>query len=76
MLSATCRPYPARGPALAPTGHLEDSPRPALAERGRAVADYLEGVYADDQRIAQEQGYATLPSDLLAKVAASAAAVR
>jgi hypothetical protein len=47
-----------------------------LAERGRAVADYLEGVYADDQRIAQEQGYATLPSDLLAKVAASAAAVR
>jgi phosphate transport system substrate-binding protein len=46
------------------------------AERGRAVADYLRWVYEDGQRIAQEQGYATLPKELLAKVAASAATVR
>jgi len=45
-------------------------------ERGRAVADYLKWVYADGQKIAQERGYATLPSELLTKVAASAAAVR
>ena len=46
------------------------------AERGSAVADYLRWVYTDGQRIAQEQGYATLPKDLLAKVAASASTVR
>jgi len=45
-------------------------------ERGRAVADYLKWVYADGQKIARERGYATLPSELLTKVAASAAAVR
>ena len=45
-------------------------------ERGRAVADYLKWVYGDGQKIAQERGYATLPSELLTKVAASAAAVR
>jgi ABC-type phosphate transport system substrate-binding protein len=39
--------------------------------RGRAVADYLKWVYSDGQKIAQEQGYATLPKELLAKVAAS-----
>jgi phosphate transport system substrate-binding protein len=44
--------------------------------RGRAVADYLKWVYRDGQRIAQEQGYATLPKELLAKVAASAATAR
>jgi phosphate transport system substrate-binding protein len=46
------------------------------AERGRAVADYLGWVYTDGQKIAQEQGYATLPHELLAKVAAKAATVR
>jgi phosphate transport system substrate-binding protein len=40
--------------------------------RGHAVADYLKWVYSDGQKIAQEQGYATLPKELLAKVAASA----
>jgi phosphate transport system substrate-binding protein len=45
-------------------------------ERGRAVGEYLKWVYTDGQRIADEQGYATLPKALLAKVAASAATVR
>lgn len=45
-------------------------------ERGRAVADYLKWIYSDGQRIAQERGYATLPGDLLARVAASASTVR
>jgi phosphate transport system substrate-binding protein len=45
-------------------------------ERGRAVAEYLKWVYTDGQRIAQERGYATLPGELLAKVAATAATVR
>ena len=45
-------------------------------ERGRAVAEYLRWVYTDGQGIAKEQGYATLPHDLLAKVAAKAATVR
>ncbi len=45
-------------------------------ERGRALAGYLEWVYAQGQEIAQERGYATLPSALLAKVAATAAGVR
>jgi phosphate transport system substrate-binding protein len=43
--------------------------------RGRAIADYLRWVYGDGQRIAQDQGYATLPNELLAKVTASAATV-
>jgi phosphate transport system substrate-binding protein len=46
------------------------------AERGRAVADYLRWIYGDGQKIAQEQGYATLPSELLTKVASVAATVR
>jgi len=44
-------------------------------ERGRAVASYLKWIYTSGQRIAQEQGYATLPSDVLAKVAAKATTV-
>jgi phosphate transport system substrate-binding protein len=45
-------------------------------ERGRALAGYLKWVYAQGQAIAQERGYATLPSELLTKVAATAAGVR
>jgi len=45
-------------------------------ERGRAVASYLKWVYTSGQRIAQEQGYATLPADVLAKVAGRAATIR
>lgn len=45
-------------------------------DRGRALAEYLRWVYADGQRIAEERGYATLPKELLAKVAASAATIR
>ena len=51
---------------------------PAVASdpgRGRAVAAYLKWVYTTGQAIAQERGYATLPSDILAKVAAKAATV-
>ena len=44
--------------------------------RGRAVAAYLKWVYTDGQMVAQNQGYATLPKELLAKVAASAATIR
>ena len=44
-------------------------------QRGRAVASYLKWVYTSGQRIAQDQGYATLPADVLSKVAAKAAAV-
>ena len=44
--------------------------------RGRAVANYLRWVYTDGQRVAQERGYATLPKELLTKVAESAATVR
>ena len=44
--------------------------------RGRAVADYLKWVYTSGQKIAQELGYATLPEDVLEKVAAKAATVR
>ena len=45
------------------------------SERGRAVASYLKWVYTSGQRIAQDQGYATLPAEVLAKVAAKAASV-
>jgi phosphate transport system substrate-binding protein len=45
-------------------------------ERGRAVAVYLKWIYTSGQSIAKEQGYATLPADVLAKVAAKAATVR
>jgi phosphate transport system substrate-binding protein len=44
-------------------------------DRGRAVADYLKWVYGGGQKIAQVQGYATLPDELLAKVAAKAASI-
>ncbi len=50
--------------------------RSKAPERGRAVANYLKWIYSDGQRIAQERGYATLPRELLAKVAESAATVR
>jgi phosphate transport system substrate-binding protein len=43
--------------------------------RGRAVAAYLKWIYADGQQVAQNQGYATLPKELLAKVSASAATI-
>ncbi len=43
--------------------------------RGRAVAAYLKWIYSDGQQVAQNQGYATLPKELLTKVAASAATV-
>jgi phosphate transport system substrate-binding protein len=52
---------------------------PAVAKdpvRGRAVADYLKWVYASGQKIAQDQGYATLPENVLEKVSAQAATVR
>jgi phosphate transport system substrate-binding protein len=44
--------------------------------RGRAVAAYLKWIYTDGQMVAQNQGYATLPKELLAKVAASAATIQ
>jgi len=46
------------------------------AERGRAVAEYLGWIYTDGQKIAEDQGYAILPHELLTKVAAKAATVR
>jgi phosphate transport system substrate-binding protein len=52
---------------------------PAVAaepERGSAVAAYLKWAYTTGQKIAEEKGYATLPADVLAKVAAKAATVR
>jgi ABC-type phosphate transport system substrate-binding protein len=44
--------------------------------RGRAVAAYLKWIYTDGQTVAQNQGYATLPKELLAKAAATAATIR
>jgi phosphate transport system substrate-binding protein len=44
-------------------------------ERGRAVVTYLKWVYGEGQQIAHEQGYATLPDKLRAKVIAATAAV-
>ena len=44
-------------------------------ERGRAVGAYLKWVYGEGQQIAKEQGYATLPDKLRAKVIAATAAV-
>jgi phosphate transport system substrate-binding protein len=46
------------------------------AERGRALVQYLRWLYADGQNIARDRGYATLPSDLLAKVIASLSQIR
>ena len=37
-------------------------------QRGKAVADFLNWVYADGQKIAQGRGYAALPSSVLQKV--------
>lgn len=51
---------------------------PAVASdpaRGSAVASYLKWVYTRGQKIAAEQGYATLPVDMLEKVSAKAATV-
>lgn len=51
---------------------------PAAAKdpaRGRAVASYLKWVYSSGQKIAQEQGYANLPKDVLEKVVARSAAI-
>jgi phosphate transport system substrate-binding protein len=45
-------------------------------ERGRAVASYLKWIYTSGQKIAQEQGYANLPEDVLEKVLAKSAAIR
>lgn len=52
---------------------------PAVAQdsqRGRAIESYLKWVYADGQKIAQEEGYPPLPEELLARVAAKAETVR
>jgi phosphate transport system substrate-binding protein len=43
--------------------------------RGRAVAEYLKWIYGNGQTIAQDQGYAVLPKELVTKVAASAATI-
>jgi phosphate transport system substrate-binding protein len=40
-------------------------------ERGRALVEYLRWLYGDGQNVARDRGYATLPNDLLVKVAAS-----
>jgi len=44
-------------------------------DRGKAVAAYLKWVFSAGQLIAQENGYATLPDDVLQKVAAKAATI-
>ena len=52
---------------------------PAVAkdpDRGKAVAAYLKWVFGAGQLIAQEKGYATLPEDVLQKVAAKAATIQ
>ncbi len=46
------------------------------AQRGRAVADYLAWVYTNGQDMARAQGYAPLPTSVLAKVRAKAATIR
>lgn len=50
-------------------------PVAADPQRGHAVAAYLKWIYSGGQKIAHDQGYATLPADVLAKVAAKAATV-
>jgi phosphate transport system substrate-binding protein len=45
------------------------------AQRGRAVAQYLNWVFSSGQDVARAQGYATLPASVLAKVQAKAAAI-
>jgi phosphate transport system substrate-binding protein len=44
-------------------------------DRGRAIGSYLKWVYSSGQLIAQEQGYAALPKDVLDKVITKAAAI-
>jgi phosphate transport system substrate-binding protein len=44
-------------------------------DRGRAVAAYLKWIYGEGQQIAQDRGYATLPSKLRAKVIAATAEI-
>jgi phosphate transport system substrate-binding protein len=46
------------------------------SQRGRAVQDYLRWVYTSGEKIAQEQGYAPLPEQLLARVTAKAETIR
>jgi ABC-type phosphate transport system substrate-binding protein len=51
---------------------------PAVAKdpgRGKAVAAYLKWIFTSGQTLAQENGYATLPDDVLQKVVAKAAAI-
>ncbi|MFI5059386.1 MAG: phosphate ABC transporter substrate-binding protein PstS [Candidatus Acidiferrales bacterium] len=45
------------------------------AQRGRAVAEYLKWVFSSGQEVAAAQGYAALPTSLLAKVQAKAATI-
>jgi phosphate transport system substrate-binding protein len=52
---------------------------PAAAKdpaRGSAVAGYLKWVYTSGQKIAQEKGYAILPSEVLEKAQAKSATIR
>ena len=44
--------------------------------RGHMVSEYLKWIYSDGQNIAQDQGYATLPKELRARVATAAATIR
>jgi phosphate transport system substrate-binding protein len=44
-------------------------------ERGRAVVSYLKWIYSSGQKIAQQQGYANLPEDVLEKVLAKSATI-
>lgn len=46
------------------------------AQRGRVVGEYVRWVFSAGQEIARSQGYATLPSSVLAKVQAKAATIR
>jgi phosphate transport system substrate-binding protein len=43
--------------------------------RGRAVASYLKWVYSSGQKIAEEEGYASLPDDVLERVVAKASSI-
>jgi len=70
-ISLTNAPGKRAIPSRASLGFMSRDP-----ERGRAVAAYLKWVYTSGQKIAQEPGDATLPADVLAKVAAKAATVR
>jgi phosphate transport system substrate-binding protein len=48
---------------------------PQDSQRGRAVKDYIDWVYASGQEIAQAQGYAALPPSVLQRVRAKVAAL-